>query len=520
MAQEEETVMAEELRNQDGREEQGPRLASGEELKGRRGEARRGGNRRFAAMTAVLLLALAAAVGIWLVSKNETPAPAKEQKTETAERAEKESVTLVERPRSEVAEVTVETGGESYTVVNASEENAAYTLKDLPYFDADQQKAGAVITCASALTANRIAAENVEDPEPFGLKEPVSRVTMSYRDGTENVWLVGAKAPTSTASYFMREGEKTVYLLYASAAESLSRRRGDMHTLRLPGTINSNLIRSLLVEAPGADNVEIGYSEAEADKNYNVSALRLRQPFYYTASVERASELFNGLAGLTLTAYAGEAGELTDAGLAQGAYRKRVTVTQRKESGEGTETFVFHIGGFTEDKKSVYLRVDDTEAVYLAEAAALSFLEKATPAYLADSFSNLIYINAVDEIEITSGEEKWTLGILHAEDEKTFDLYTFNGRTVRDEDAFKKLYQRIVGMTNSRISEDYHLEGDVVLSVRYRLNVEPGEVLVEYLNADENYCAVRRDGLTLFLIKRDQVEGLREALKRFGEENT
>jgi hypothetical protein len=43
----------------------------------------------------------------------------------------------------------------------------------------------------------------------------------------------------------------------------------------------------------------------------------------------------------------------------------------------------------------------------------------------------------------------------------------------------------------------------------------PGELLVEYLEYDEDYCAVRRDGLTLFLIKRQQVESLQEALLQF-----
>ncbi len=508
--------MADELRKAEEREEKAPKLASGEELKGHQKEKARGGSRRFAVWTVVLLLALAAAVGIWLISKNQAPAPAEEKKAETAE---KESVTLISHARGDVTEVQIETGGESYTVVNGTGENENCTLKDMPWFDTDQQKASAIISCAAALTANRVAAENVEDPAPFGLKEPVSRVTMRYRDGSGECWLVGAKAPTSTASYFMREGGKTVYLLYASAAESLSRSRCDMHTLQLPGTINSNLIRSLLVEAEGEEPVEIGYSETEEDKNYSISALRLRQPFYYTANVERASELFNGLATLTITAYAGEAGELKEAGLAEGAYRKRVTVTQTRESGEGTETFVFHLGGFTEDKKSVYLRVDETQAVYLADASAVTFLNNATPSYLVDQFSNLIYINAVDGIEIASGEEKWTLGITHGKDEKSADSFTFNGRTVKDGDAFKKLYQKVVGLTHSRISEDYHLDGEVLLSVRYRLNVAPGELTVEYLAAEDGYCAVRRDGLTLFLIKRDQVEGLREALKQFDAEN-
>ena len=159
--------------------------------------------------------------------------------------------------------------------------------------------------------------------------------------------------------------------------------------------------------------------------------------------------------------------------------------------------------------------VDDTQAVYLTPVLAVSFLENATPAYLVDQFANLIYIRAVNRIVIEGGGKQWQLDIEHPKAENASDVYRFNGQEVRNASAFRKLYQQIVGMTTSKISPDYFLQGETVLSVCYHLDVAPGELLVEYLEYDEDYFAVRRDGLTLFLIKRQQVESLQEALLQF-----
>ncbi len=495
------------------------KLASPAELKGekRKGSGNRG-KPSFLLKGALLLAALGLAAGIYVLSGRAKPA---EEVQPASSPAQDERVSLIDRPREEVVSVSIERGGSAaYTVIRESSEDGSprYALKERADFDLDQSRADAILSCAAHLTATRRVAEDAEDLAGYGLEAPLSRVTMRYTDGTETVWLVGDKAPTSSAYYFLREGETAVYLLYASAAESLSAARNALHTLSLPAAPDAGLIRSLTVESPGADTVEFGYSEAgEADKQYSVSALRLRQPFYYTANAERALELIGQAAKIRLSSFAGALDELTDTGLENGQSRYRLSVTQAKTAEDltDTETFVFRIGNRTEDGKSVYLSVDDSSAVYLTEASAVSFLEDATPARLVDQFTNLIRIGAVRSIDLQAGEERWLLEIDHAQEETDPDIYRINGQQITDASAFRKLYQGIIGLTSSKLSGDYHLDGGLLLSVRYELTAEPYELLVEYLDYDADYCAVRRDGLTLFLLKKEQLNGLLEALRNF-----
>ncbi len=70
---------------------------------------------------------------------------------------------------------------------------------------------------------------------------------------------------------------------------------------------------------------------------------------------------------------------------------------------------------------------------------------------------------------------------------------------------------------NSKLSDDYHIEGDVYCTVQYNLNVNPGVMVVEYIDYNDEYLAVRRDDLTIFLIKRANIDSMLTSLQQFRE---
>jgi len=505
------------------------KLASAQDLRGSKsgsGREGKGGRRKLWLSVVALVVALGAACGVYVASnsiKPDEPAPTE------APAYQSTTVKLIEQSRKDVASLTIDLPDEDpFTILNNNqydedgnrialqEGQKAYSIKGFDAFDLDQSKAETIIGYAANLTATRQITDNAENLADYGLDAPRSEVTMTYRDGKSSTWIIGNQAPTSSASYFAEKGSRAVFLIYSTAVNNLTCSRTALHTVTMPWTIDDAAnITDLLIEAEGRDTVELGYARDEGD-NISINNLRILQPFYYAAHMDRADEMFQGAAALTISAYAGELGELENTGLEDGNARIRVTVTVTVD--DEASSYVYRIGGFASPDQ-VYVQVDDTNAVYLASTVDLAFLDNATPGYLVDLFANLINIVRVDAIDITTPDDAWNISIERHEVEgktKPEEIFYFDGE-LADESLSRKLYQVIIGTMNSKLSDDYHIDGDVYCTVRYALNIDPGEIVIEYLEYDNDYLALRRDGLTLFLIKRENVDAMITALQQFRE---
>ena len=511
------------------------KLASAEDLRGKKSgshEEGHGKKRKLWLSLIGLVVVLAIAVGAYEASQYFKPAETEEEETTY----ESTTVKLVEHSRSEVASITIAPAdSESYTIVNnntydeegtetAPEDGTpAYTIEGIEDFDLDQSTAKTMLGYAANLTATKLVAENVTDLSAYGLDKPRATVTMTYRDGTQTVWLLGDQAPTSTSSYFCEKGSKAVFLIYQSAATNMTTTRVSLHTCEMPWTISdTTTISDLIIDVAGGETVEVNY-DTDTENNISVSSLRLVQPFNYGANSDRVDEMFTGVAALTADAYAGELGELEDTGLEDGAYRYKVVVTVTPDDTvpEETETYTYLVGNYA-TSDAVYVKIDETNAVYTVDSSSLTFLDNATPGYLVDQFSNLIYITRVDAMTIKTADDEWNITIERTpelddagnETDDEVETFYFDGE-LTDESLFRKLYQKIIGTMNSKLCDDYYFDGEVYCSVTYKLNIEPGELTIEYLVYDDDYLAVRRDGLTLFLIKRDNIDSMINSLNEY-----
>ena len=507
------------------------KLASAQELRGSKsgtGKDGKGGKRKLWLSVIALAVVLAAAIGIYLASN--LIKPDEEVAEDNTGTYTNETVKIIERTRSEVASVAIDLPDEEpYTVLNNNkyDENGSriapedgekgYAIEGIEDFDLDQSKAETIIGYAANLTATKMITDNAENLADYGLDNPRATVTMNYKNGAASTWLIGSQAPTSTASYFAEKGGKAVFLIYSSAVNNLTATRNSLHTVAMPWSVtDATTVKDIVIEAEGRDTVELGYIDSD-EANVSISTLRLLQPFVYAAHMDRSDEMFQGVIGLTISGYAGELGELENTGLEDGGALVKVTF-QVAEDEENTVEHVYRLGGYaTSDQR--YVQIDDTNAVYLTGTDNVAFLENATPGYLVDLFANLVFIDRVESIDIATADDSWTISIEREEVEgktKPQDHFFFDGEPA-DESLSRKLYQVIIGTMNSKLSDDYHLDGDVYCTVTYHLNVEPGEMVVEYLDYNDEYLAVRRDGLTLFLIKRENLNAMITALNQFRE---
>lgn len=555
-------------------------LPSAEELKKHNGK--RYGSKRWLTVILLVVVLGAAIGGYYLLSRPEAVDP---DSAEVSPEPTSSMIALIDREREEVKSVDVTVkDGEAFTLVYDGA-TTSYSIEGQDKFEVNPDEASALVTYACQLSASQIVEENAADLEQFGLKTPSASFTANYADGTSKTYFLGDKAPSTGAYYLCEKGGNTVYLVYSAVYNAYSRDINSLH--KLPEiTIDVNAITDLVVEQKDKETVELTVNGENIDP-LSISTLRLEQPFLYDANSERAEEVLNGAAALTVNGYAGRVDDGKDYGLNEPSARVEITTTTEVQvpaetpaptaeptldasaqataaatpeatveataevTAEATaevtaeptpeatpelitqtveETYTFVIGSRTEDG-NVYCTVDDSGAVYLMDESLLSFLDKAKAPYLVDQFINLVNIAKVDGIVVEGmNGEKYELGITRepALDENgeqkldnngnpaTNDTYTFNGEAT-DESLFKKLYQEIIGTLADKLLEETPQAGETVLRITYKLNADPGELVIEYATYDDDYYVARRGDTARFLIKKSKVESVLNSCKAYAE---
>lgn len=498
------------------------KLASAAELRGKKSGAvdGKGGKKKMWISLISMVVVLAVAIGVYFLSGIIKP---EEEEAPAATSAPSTTVKVVDKEKQDVDRVTVKANGQkAFTIVNevteiGEGENITYAYNYVvdgkPEFQLNQSKAGTIIGYAANMTATQQIAEGVSDFSDYGLDKPSMTVTMKYKNGTQTVWNFGNKAPTSSGYYACEKGSNTVFLIYSSAYSSLAVELNDLYTLpTLPTISDTASISDLLIEQAGKDTVELRY-RTEEETSASISTLVLVQPVFYDAHSDRSEEIMQASIDFAISGYAGEIDELPDCGLTEP--RAHVCVT-----GSDGVVLDYRVGNYC-GSDQVYVQVDDTNAVYLADASLFSFLDNVSVSYLVDQFANLVNIQKVDAMTIQANGEQFDITITREPilDEDgvqktnasgkllTDDTYTFNGE-ITEETRFKKLYQVIIGTLVSKVSDDWDIDGEVVVSVDYQLNAAPYAFRVEYIEYDDEYYAVRRDGQTLFLIKREKIDNV------------
>lgn len=547
-------------------------LPSADQLK-KHGDKRYGSKKWLTVILLVVVLG-AAIGGYWLLSRPEAADP---NAAEVTPAPTSSMVALLEKERDQVKSVDVTVrDGEAFTLLYDGANNR-YSIAGKENFEVNPDEASALITYACQLNAAQMVQENVTDMEQFGLKTPAVSFTANYTDGTSKTYFLGDKTPATSAYYLCEKGGSTVYLVYSAVYNAYNRNVNSLHTLPAI-SIDSAAISGLVVERKGKDTVELTMNGENTDP-LSISTLRLEQPFLYDANSDRANEVLTAAAALNVSGYAGRVDDGKDYGLTEPTARIAITTTTEVQvpaetpaptaepaaeataepaaeataepaaeataepAAEATaepepemitkqvaETRTFTIGSRAEDGK-VYCTVDESGAVYLMDESLLSFLDKAKAPYLVDQFINLVSIFKVDGIVIEDANGgKYEMGITRepvlnesGEQEldnngnpKTNDTYTFNGTATTDS-LFKKMYQEIIGTLADKLLEETPPVGDTVLRITYKLNIAPGELVIEYQSYDDDYYVARRGDTARFLIKKSKVDSVLESCKAYAE---
>jgi len=141
----------------------------------------------------------------------------------------------------------------------------------------------------------------------------------------------------------------------------------------------------------------------------------------------------------------------------------------------------------------------------------LNDIINARPFDLVDKFALLININSVDELTISGGERPIRAEFQGEDEDLVFFL---NGRKTEDM-PFRRFYQAVISLMADAEYQPAPPYESGEITIEYRLNTPPGErVSITLIPYNRDFYVLRQEGTMEFLISRNQVRSIYEAMDR------
>jgi hypothetical protein len=437
------------------------------------------------------------------------------------EEAEKEAavtqkIELFNFEEDTVSRVVLIRDGQSIEVVR--EDDSWSYAKDVPY-DLKQNVINSIGKNAISLTAARMISEEPEDLSQFGLDPPVSKFEVHLNDGTVHTGLLGDRAPTGSSFYFKKADSDTVYTISLYHGNAFLQTEDDLRETVLAEVDLQQI--SYLKIATGDTVVEMEEITDEEKPVTFLSRYLLKQPYKNIRSIDSTGfqELSQNLPG-TITASTFVDENPADLSL-YGLDKPHTTIIIR----DPQKGYTLYLGD-TMNERQVYATLASHPRVFTISSYNLRFLP-VDPFDLVSKFALIISIDVVDSVTVSSPANNlsYKMGIARepiegaeAEDEEENVTYYLNGEVV-EEDPFKTLYQKVIGLMadSENPQPDYSgpPEGEPVLIVSYELNKKPFFAEISLYPFNKDFYALYREGVSEFLISKEQVVMLLQAAEDF-----
>ena len=98
---------------------------------------------------------------------------------------------------------------------------------------ADQDQVSSVLSALSPVDSDGVIEEKANDLKPYGLTEPVLKVSATVKDGKPQNLLIGDDTPTGGSAYAMLEGDPRLFTISSSTKTSLDKGVKDLQDKHL-----------------------------------------------------------------------------------------------------------------------------------------------------------------------------------------------------------------------------------------------------------------------------------------------
>ncbi len=487
--------------------------------------------KRVILMVAVLLLLVAAVVVVMVHNKQ------KEGEEASSSSSSIVYANLVENDKENIASITIKTEKDELTFLpgeHTLEGNLQWVLKgheDWTLIHNYQE----IISMGTTFQVYKMIEENVTDPQrldEFGLKDPISVVTVVLKDGTVQEFHIGNSSSDRTYAFCQMVGDDTVYACNVGYKTYATYTR---NTIRLPQVTKIDTeatVMSLFMEERGYRPVRIVMDEDYTFEMKSGEAVYLRSPYKFEEPYENDRVMVaydlqrEYLANLTtpeiIMTIDADCQDFTPYHLNEDDCRIRETiVTRTGQEGNYTYTTTDYIFGdiFGDNSEFIYFREGNSNHVMGVDVSCLASRRFKSFEYI----NRLIFLNPITNVQkgsIDLNGRVYTFEIereeidedsyVDAEDRLT--IYKVNGSLV-EADHFEALYRTLI-----EIAPDYEIldevpEYDKNDYLTYTFYEEDGSVdTLEFYRMSEFYYVTKIDEHTWFAIAASDITAVEEKM--------
>lgn len=430
-----------------------------------------------------------------------------------------ESTYILEHETADISKILVENPEGSYTII-PGEEESSFTIEGFEDAPLNDDAISAAAKMMGTLAALRDFGE-VSDLAQYGLDDPQTSLTATYKDGSEETLLIGDLLPGASANYYvMVEGKQQVYSASISAGvfvnsldyvdtvilnELATDSSGNQETADFGSIVFSG------TNYPEPITIKTNTSSSIADP-LNLSNYIITEPERLGLDDNFANEVFPYLSSLTAdkaVCVNPTQEDLEKYGLAEPKAIASYTMNDNE--------YKLMVGNT--DENGTYLMKDGVNVVYLVEDESMVAWANQSLFSLRSNLINLINIEVVAKLTVKTPDGEYVFDRTRTlNEEKTSsmgkDMYDFttsyNG-TELVTDNFGRYYQTIIGLLKESPVEDGAVtssEPEVRVEFEYFPDYEMENTVVELYPASDRRYLYRLDGEDIVLVKSSLVERL------------
>lgn len=375
----------------------------------------------------------------------------------------------------------------------------------------------------SSVVAKQIVEENAQDLSMYGLSNPKISVTVSISTGEEKTLNIGDTA-IEQMRYIAEKGSNKVYITKTDFEYRFNFTLTDIIEVASWPKITDSGLSYIKIAQSGKEAIELFHEGDDGDKS-DFSDWYIIKPYQQTYGVSGASitELVNKLSSMFLYQCVDISPEdLSVYGLDEPILEfeaKYYTTTDDGVVTQEENTIHLMFGSQNEDEY-YYVKLSDKDSVYTIPAADVEGLLGLKPFDFYNKYLTLIGIDTVDKLEIELDGKTYTYEIKRASSDSAQDaIYYFDGKVVT-EDVFKGFYSEIVKLMADGEIPDAPVDVKPYLTLRFTRNTEFNpEIIVEFTQYDSGYYQATYQGISEFLISKQQVEAFVKQIQDFVTNN-